>query len=108
MKFKYDIAHSATLGRYIAEGVLTDDAGVFELPVARRDALLNIALQPQAGASVQIHTTLSSREKLAAGTAVWLPSGHGDISESFDDVGGGGCTAIRLTAVGAVHYQMQI
>lgn len=108
MKFSYDKASNETLGRYIAEGTLADAAEVFELPVGRRDALLNIALQPQAGASVQIHTTLSSREKLAADEAVWVPSGHGDITESFDDVGGGGCTAIKLTAMGKVHYQMQI
>lgn len=108
MKFTYYKDPGETIGRHIAEGQLTDQAEVFEMPAGRRDALLNIALQPQAGASVQIHTTLSSPVKVAQGDAVWVPSGHGDITEPLDDVGGGGCTAIRLTATGTADYQLQM
>lgn len=108
MKFTYHRDPGETIGRHIAEGALTDQVEVFDMPAGRRDALLNIALQPQAGASVQIHTTLSSPVKVAQGNAVWMPSGHGEITESFDDVGGGCCTAIRLTVIGTAGYQLQI
>lgn len=108
MKFEYFKKQSETIGRHIAEGTLTDQAVVFELPAGRRDSPLSIAIQPQAGATVQIHTTLSSPDKLAAGQAVWVASGHGDIAEAFSDVGRGACTAVRLTVTGTVDYQMQV
>lgn len=108
MKFGYFKKQSETIGRHIAEGTLTDQAVVFELPAGRRDSPLSIAIQPQAGATVQIHTTLSSPDKVSAGEAVWVPSGHGDIAESFSDVGRGACTAVRLTVTGTVGYQMQV
>lgn len=108
MKFTYFKDPGETIGRHIAEGQLVDQAEVFELPAGRRDAPLSIALQPQVGAMVQIHTTLSSPVKVAQGDAVWVPSGHGDIAESFSDVGRGACTAVRLTVTGTVDYQMQV
>lgn len=108
MKLTYHIAHNEIEGRYIAEGQLIDQVEVFDMPADRRDAAVSIALQPQAGATVQIETTLSSPGKLSEGQAVWVPSGHGDITEVFSDVGRGACTAIRLTATGTVDYQIQV
>ena len=108
MSFKYYPDPGHTVGRQIAHGVLTDEARVIPVPSGNRGDLLNMAIQPQAGASVTIETTLSPMDVIEAGAATWLDSGHGDITEAMQDVGYGACTAIRLTVTGSASYQLQL
>lgn len=106
--FTYYPDKGHTVGRHIADGTLTDDSRVITVPAVQRGSGLNMALQLAPGATVLIETTLSPPATLDNNTAIWMPTGHGLITENLLDVGQGGCTAIRLTATGEVAYQMQI
>jgi len=68
---------------------------------------VSVGVYPATAATGRIEFTISSPEKIAADTAVWLPWGKGDVTVNSMDVIPAKVSAIRLVSTaGAVDAEL--